>query len=82
MEIISDLNVLKVAYNKLKSKNICIFSNICKRFHAKKNFYEKVKMTTRRTTIFESFVTLGLFDYDRNLPILHQLHKKIKMVPL
>jgi hypothetical protein len=39
----------------------------CKRSHPKNRFYEKVKMTTKRTTILESFVPIGSFDCDCTL---------------
>jgi hypothetical protein len=42
----------------------------CKRFHPKSPFYEKVKMTTKRTTILESLVNVGSFDYDLTLTLI------------
>ncbi len=45
-------------------KNICIFNNILQKVSSKKSFYKKMKMTKKRTTIFESFVIVGSFDYD------------------
>jgi len=36
----------------------------CKRFHPKNSFYKKVKMTTKKIIVFESFITIGSFDYD------------------
>jgi len=39
----------------------------CKRFHPKNPFYEKVKLTTKRIIVLESFVTIGSFDYDCTL---------------
>jgi hypothetical protein len=46
-------------------KIIFILIKYCKRFHPKNLFYEKVKMTTKRTIIIESFVIVNSFDYDR-----------------
>jgi hypothetical protein len=36
----------------------------CKIFHPKNSFYEKMKITTKRTTVVESFVTIGSFDFN------------------
>jgi hypothetical protein len=36
----------------------------CKRFHPKNPFYEKMKMTTKRIIVLESFVIVGSFDCD------------------
>ncbi len=47
-------------------KNKMFLITYCKRFHLKSPFYEKMKMTTKRTTILESFVTVGSFDCDCN----------------
>jgi hypothetical protein len=37
----------------------------CKRFHPKGPFYEKVKMTTKRIVVLESFIIIGSFNSDR-----------------
>jgi hypothetical protein len=37
----------------------------CKIFHPKSLFYKKMKMTIKKIKIFESFITVGSFDYDR-----------------
>jgi len=42
----------------------------CKRFHPKSPFYEKVKMTIKKTTILESFIIVGSFDYDHTLTLI------------
>ncbi len=36
----------------------------CKRFHPKNPFYEKVKMTKKKTIVLESFVIIGSFNCD------------------
>jgi hypothetical protein len=36
----------------------------CKNFHPKSPLYEKVKVTTKRTAIFKSFVIVGSFHCD------------------
>jgi hypothetical protein len=56
------VNIKNVMY--WEKKNVLLVT-YCKRFHPKSLFYGKVKMTTKRTTIFESFVNIGSFDYDR-----------------
>jgi hypothetical protein len=48
-------------------KIICIFSNILQKNSFQNLFYEIVKMTTKITASLESFITIGLFDYDRTL---------------
>jgi hypothetical protein len=63
---------MKSGYKKcdVLEKNYLILITYCKRFHPKSPFYEKVKMTTKRITILESFITIGLFDYDRTLTLI------------
>jgi hypothetical protein len=47
-------------------KNVYLFLiKYYKIFYPKFPFYEKVRMTTKRIAIFESFVIVGSFDYDR-----------------
>jgi hypothetical protein len=41
-----------------------IFKNMLQKKPFKKNFYEKVKMSTKGPTMVESFVTIGSFDCD------------------
>jgi hypothetical protein len=43
---------------------MCIFINILQKISSQNPFYEKVKMTTKRIVVFESFFTIGSFDYD------------------
>jgi hypothetical protein len=51
--------------HNLKVHNLKVFLiTYCKMFRPKSPFYEKVKMTTKKTTTFESFVILGSFDCD------------------
>jgi len=52
---------MKIQYKKfdvLKKFDVFLIT-YCKRFHPKSPFYEKVKMTTKRTIVLESFVTLA-----------------------
>jgi hypothetical protein len=41
-----------------------ILITYCKIFHPKNPFYEKVKMTTKKIAVLESFIIVGSFDYD------------------
>jgi hypothetical protein len=54
--LIQKCDVLKKSYVSLVT--------YYKRFHPKSPFYEKVKMTTKRTIVLESLVTIGSFDCD------------------
>jgi len=55
-------------------KKIYVFLvTYCKRFHPKSPFYEKVKRTTKRTTILESFVTVGSFNCDHTQMFFYNL---------
>jgi hypothetical protein len=36
-------------------------------FHPKKNLYEKMKITTQKNAILESFIAIGSFDHDHTL---------------
>jgi hypothetical protein len=58
---------MKIKYKKCDvMKKLYVFLvTYYKRFHPKSPFYEKVKMTTKRTVVLESFVTIGSFDCDR-----------------
>ncbi len=40
------------------------FSNILQKISSQKFFHEKMKMTTQKTIVLESFVIIGLSDYD------------------
>jgi len=46
------------------NKLYVILATYCKRLNPKSPFYEKMKMAKKRTTILESFITIGSFDYD------------------
>jgi hypothetical protein len=59
--VIHEKSIQKMRYIE---KNICIFSNILEKISSKSPFYEKVKMTTKRTIILESFVIVDSFDCD------------------
>jgi hypothetical protein len=51
-------------------------NNILKNIHPKNLFCEKVKMTKKKkTTIFESFVIIGSFDYDCTQITRSHFHK-------
>jgi hypothetical protein len=43
-------------------KIICIFNNILQKISSKNPFFEKVKMTTKKTLVLESIVIVGSFD--------------------
>jgi len=45
-------------------KNKCIFSNILQKISSEKKNYEKMKSTTKRTIVLESFIIISSFDYD------------------
>jgi len=47
----------------------------CKRFHPKNPLYEKVKITTHKNAILESFIIVGSFDCDHTLR-LYMIGKK------
>ncbi len=55
-------------------KIICIFSNILQNISSKSPFYEKMKMTTKRTVVLESII-VGSFDCDRTMLEDPKYHK-------
>jgi len=55
-KLIQKRDVLKTLYGFLIT--------YCKRFHPKNPFYEKMKMTTKRTVVLESFIIIGSFNCD------------------
>jgi hypothetical protein len=57
-------------------KKLYVFLVTCyKRFHPKSLFYEKMKMTTKRTIVLEFFTTIGSFDCDHTLLEDPKYHK-------
>jgi hypothetical protein len=58
---------------KVNTKNVMhwkklyvFFVTHCKRFHRKNVFYGKMKMTTKKIVVLESFVIVGSFNCDHN----------------
>jgi hypothetical protein len=68
---------MKSEYKKL----YLILITYCKRFHPKSTLYEKMKITTKRTIVLESFITIGSFDYDRTLTLILKYLKKSNLIP-
>jgi hypothetical protein len=50
--------------NDVLKKLYVFLITYCKIFHPENPFYEKVKMTTKRTVVLESFIIVGSFDCD------------------
>ncbi len=46
------------------NQHLRFFGNNVQKISPQSPFYEKVKITTKRTIVFESFFTIGSFDYD------------------
>ncbi len=67
---------------KFNTKNVMYWKKLYvvlvtyyKKIHPKSRFYEKVKMTTKRIVILESFIIIGSFDCDCTLLKDPKYHK-------
>jgi len=68
VEFVHFLNIFSYLWKVMKwciEKKYVFLVTYCKRFHPKSPLYDKLKMTTKRITLLESFVIVGSFDCDR-----------------